>query len=145
MKRILRVNFGHDILVGCDSFIASPTGRWGRAMAREAGPNALNAQLSKVNWVFFFSWGSISVGFISVGVYFLSKMKWGFFLFFPQPLQQYAKKVQRIKCLKPKSLKRSKLRTVIYCIKEIFCISRRKHVMLCFFLFLNFTFRLKFT
>ena len=64
-------------------------------MAREAWPNALNAQLfnSKVEVYFrggLFPWGFISVGvyfrgglfpwgFISVGVYFLSKTKWGFF------------------------------------------------------------------
>ena len=45
------------------------------AMAREAWPNALNAQLFKSK-----------VGFISLGVYFLSKMKVSFFRgFFPQP------------------------------------------------------------
>ena len=41
----LKLNLGGDNLSGCDSFISSPTGRWGMAMAREAWPNALNAQL----------------------------------------------------------------------------------------------------
>ena len=54
------MKFGRDNLVGCDSFISSPTGGWGMAMAREA---LLNAQLFNGK----------------VGVYFLSKMKWVFF------------------------------------------------------------------
>ena len=80
------MNFGRDNLLGCDSFISSPTGRWGMAIAREAWPNALNAQLfnSKVGIYFrgvLFMWE-----FISLGVYFLYKMKWVFSVgFFAQP------------------------------------------------------------
>ena len=54
------------------------------ALAREAWTNALNPQLfnSQVGVYFrggLFPWGFYLWGFISVGVYFLSKMKWEFF------------------------------------------------------------------
>ena len=39
------MSFGRDHLFGCDSFISSPTGRWGMAMARDVWLNAVNAQL----------------------------------------------------------------------------------------------------
>ena len=58
----------------------------GMAMAREAWPNALNSQLFNSKVGVYFRGGLFPWGFISVGVYFLSKMKWGFFpWFFPQP------------------------------------------------------------
>ena len=48
-------------------------------MAREAWPNVLNAQLFNSKVVVYFRGGLFPWGFISVGVYFLSKMKWVFF------------------------------------------------------------------
>ena len=63
------MNFGRDNLTGCDSFISSPTGRWGMAMVRKAWPNALNAQLFK-----------IKVGVYFRGVLFPIKNDVGFFL-----------------------------------------------------------------
>ena len=56
-------------------------------MAREAWPNALNAQLFNSQVGVYFRGGLFPWGFISVGVYFLSKTKWFFFRggFFPQP------------------------------------------------------------
>ena len=57
-------------------------------MALEAWPNALNAQHFDSKVGVYFRGGLFLWGFISVGVYFLSKMNWVFFFrggFFSQP------------------------------------------------------------
>ena len=111
-KNILKLNFGRDNLFGCDNFISRPTVRWGMIMTREALPNALNAQLFNSKVGVYFRGGLFPWGFISVGVYFLSKMKWGFFPwgFFPQPICRtfienkfliYLKSSEKLRTTKP--------------------------------------------
>ena len=50
-------------------------------MARKTWPNALNRQLVKSQVGVYFA-SKIKYGFFSVGVYFLSKNKWGLFRVF---------------------------------------------------------------